>query len=73
MQVFLQKQKIPEKSQKEICEDFGWQEKASLATLDKAHHVGQANHTERNASVGKLAFIMPMHSSESIIGTWEMQ
>lgn len=44
MQVFLQKQKIPEKSQKEICEDFGRQEKASLATLDKAHHVGQVNH-----------------------------
>ena len=69
MQVFLQKHKIPEKSQEEICEDFGWQEKASLETVDKAHHIGQMDHIECNASVGKLAFIMPMHSSESLIGT----
>lgn len=52
-----------------ICKGFGWKEKASLENLDKACHAGQVDHTECNASVGKLAFIMPMYSSEIIIGT----
>lgn len=49
------------------------QEEAGLGNLNKAHQAGEVDHTGYNASVGKFAFIMAGSTSESIIGTREMQ